>query len=1494
MIRKESVVLALLLALVLWGGAAADNEISHPLVSPFAEGQLLQGPLLGSQVRFPILGALGDPVDFDAALADGADYVKGMQADFTDDNAGNGTQGSGEDPEVPDDPDDAGWDWAVTSPPHDFHHTVNASSHNLYGATVAGLYYAYLETADGTYLTAMDDVANHIKTTRHDYRTASDIIFLLDYSALVLVQEYADSAKAKFDSRVNAFGAEGWAEYIRDVRGASYPNGIIPWDIGPYVQAAVMLAAEYPAGPYDYDAAADSMAEVLYEDSYGGGPGYFRPDVNDGWDSEYGTVEFWWYTLGLTGLINAFDAAGVHPEEIGGLVDRLLASQLSNGAISYCYGANAGDEDWQSTAYAAMCLADLDQVTHQRAINKMGYYLGATQIAEGGWKYASNNHYPEVGGECTAGLSFTTNDLPVVIVDDDFISQAAVDVYNAANATDYVWGYDAFDNIEDGVNAVTASTVTVEGGTYPEGLITIDKDLSIIGDVSDRPVITPTEDTDHGTHRGWFQVEGAGVVVDLKNLVFDGSGQLIENCIRYQSGPTGTVENCDLSNIYWNHYTGLGVVLVDYTAYSGGSPLDVLPEFYVKDCTFSNIQRVHVSIFGVDKAYIQNCTFTGKGDGDSLDYGVEVGGGGSAEIEDGCVFTNCSGTAVSDGSVSGGILVSEYYGSPSIAVIDGCSLHNNAYGVVVGYDASDASTVTVNDCDIYDNDYGIGNSASGAITMTVTANEIHGNVTTGLYNECDNLVCVGNKFYGNGQNAEDDASGPNQFNSSCPGNYWDDFLLNGGYPTQYNVPGLAGSVDGCPLSIGVTLEPADALLECGETVVFHVMVDEFALDLMGADYKLNYDNTKLTFDNAVVGDLLNTGPGDYFFACQPGAGSIHVNSAHLSTGVDGPGEIAEITFTAIASTIPGSTSLTFSDTELRNSVNETLPGTWTGATVVIDCDDPSITVSLDAPPSPWTCYNETNVPTVDITATDDYDLNCIKYKIDTGSWENLICDLLGTSYATTDEPLPGYALLVDGTYTYYFKATDDAGNESALDSVTFTKDTVKPGPVTGFTTTVGHNKITMNWTNPATDVDRIYIYRNDWNIDYPEYAPGGDPGYPTVGSYDDVQDVGVVVTYVDASFTNTTRGIYAYRGVVYDCAGNYADPTAPYESDHDRSTSYYLGDLASMSASWLPNYDGSVDAFDFSPFSGCYWQTSPAPSCNEADFGPTIEPVRGRFGIPVPDDYIGFEDLMIFAMNYGNVAPVPPPLAATPGELVVGVSLFDDGLAEEAADYRVALREISETDATLQLALVVEGNQGFKGLSSEIAYDHEGLSLASVNATEALLSGDSQVLFMGDEIESTVKIDFAVLGGDVVIGGNGPVAVLTFVKNDGGASSVSIKSIDARDAANGNLTVGFEGGGEFKTTAPETFALKGNTPNPFSQATVIHYDVPRTASVMLTIYNIQGQAVRTLVSGVKEPGTHSTEWNGRDNQGRVVAAGIYFCELKSESFATTHKMMISR
>ena len=94
---------------------------------------------------------------------------------------------------------------------------------------------------------------------------------------------------------------------------------------------------------------------------------------------------------------------------------------------------------------------------------------------------------------------------------------------------------------------------------------------------------------------------------------------------------------------------------------------------------------------------------------------------------------------------------------------------------------------------------------------------------------------------------------------------------------------------------------------------------------------------------------------------------------------------------------------------------------------------------------------------------------------------------------------------------------------------------------------------------------------------------------------------------------------------------------------------------------------------------------------------------------------------------------------------------------------------------------------------------------------------------------------------------------------------------------------------------PDVFALNQNYPNPFNPSTQISFDVPSGSEfVTLTIYNLLGQNVKTLVNKVLSPGQYAFEWDAIDDTGFPAASGIYFYELRSESFIARKKMLLIR
>ena len=91
---------------------------------------------------------------------------------------------------------------------------------------------------------------------------------------------------------------------------------------------------------------------------------------------------------------------------------------------------------------------------------------------------------------------------------------------------------------------------------------------------------------------------------------------------------------------------------------------------------------------------------------------------------------------------------------------------------------------------------------------------------------------------------------------------------------------------------------------------------------------------------------------------------------------------------------------------------------------------------------------------------------------------------------------------------------------------------------------------------------------------------------------------------------------------------------------------------------------------------------------------------------------------------------------------------------------------------------------------------------------------------------------------------------------------------------------------------PLTFGLTQNYPNPFNPATTISYNLATRSLVELSVYNMLGQKVTTLVNDVQAAGQHQAEWDGTNRSGNRVASGIYFYRLEAGEQSVVKKMVL--
>ncbi len=90
---------------------------------------------------------------------------------------------------------------------------------------------------------------------------------------------------------------------------------------------------------------------------------------------------------------------------------------------------------------------------------------------------------------------------------------------------------------------------------------------------------------------------------------------------------------------------------------------------------------------------------------------------------------------------------------------------------------------------------------------------------------------------------------------------------------------------------------------------------------------------------------------------------------------------------------------------------------------------------------------------------------------------------------------------------------------------------------------------------------------------------------------------------------------------------------------------------------------------------------------------------------------------------------------------------------------------------------------------------------------------------------------------------------------------------------------------------PTEFFLQQNFPNPFNPTTTIRYALPEQSAITLTIFDVQGRIIKTIIPEAHSPGWYEQRWDGSDASGNPTGAGIYFCRLTAGSFHQVIKMI---
>lgn len=435
-----------------------------------------------------------------------------------------------------------------------------------------------------------------------------------------------------------------------------------------------------------------------------------------------------------------------------------------------------------------------------------------------------------------------------------------------------------------------------------------------------------------------------------------------------------------------------------------------------------------------------------------------------------------------------------------------------------------------------------------------------------------------------------------------------------------------------------------------------------------------------------------------------------------------------------------------------------------------------------------------------------------------------------------------------------------------LPTATIEIDCSPPAPVTGIAAAPGHKKIDVTWAHDGFDVDHYVVFSGLWydtNFGvsaYPEYddldfavVPTAPADYQAAVDSDEwVPLTAVAVTNQTQTWTDPpSRGVYYYTVFAVDAAGNASAAPATL----DRATNYWLGDVDQSPGGSVP--DGLVDPFDMNVL-GTYFGSvisTNDPGC-AVDVGPTDD--WSRLGIPSTDSVVNFEDLMVFAMNFGIVtqAKTNAPVGKT---VDLAWVLCDDG----------------------SLVLRLVGGNGLKGL--RVTAD----AVVSGVTAGQLLDEQSELTFLqnvGEKLDTSV----AVMGVNNTFTGSGDLLV---VRSDS-EIALSQLTITARAIDNSRMELRLDETSGVNT--PRVFALQDNYPNPFNPRTKISFSLPASQHVELTVFGVDGRRVATLLNETRSAGLHEVVWAGQDAAGKSVASGTYFFRIQAGPYSDVKKMTLMK
>jgi hypothetical protein len=209
----------------------------------------------------------------------------------------------------------------------------------------------------------------------------------------------------------------------------------------------------------------------------------------------------------------------------------------------------------------------------------------------------------------------------------------------------------------------------------------------------------------------------------------------------------------------------------------------------------------------------------------------------------------------------------------------------------------------------------------------------------------------------------------------------------------------------------------------------------------------------------------------------------------------------------------------------------------------------------------------------------------------------------------------------------------------------------------------------------------------------------------------------------------------------------------------------------------------------------------------------------------------------------------------------------------------------------IEIPVHISNGSNIYGFTGTINYDHTILNYDTLLLSDYL---DGYLMAFNELSPGEIKI---AASGNNPDGETGVFATMVFYVTDAFTDETSISITDLTwnegemiaVAAEMSITYGL---GIDGVSIPDVYALHQNYPNPFNPTTQIKYDLPEDAMVSITIYDIMGRRIRSLVNSKQTAGYRSIQWNAINSFGEPVSAGMYIYMIQAGDFRQVKKMVL--